>query len=321
MSENRRQHFIPEFFLAGFTESGARECLLHVLDQETGRQWRVRPGEIAHQRDFYRIEVADVDPNLFEKTFGAFEGQVAEVVRNLVVSQQPPDGDAFSNLMFFIALMAVRIPRRRAHMSRHVDEIAKAVMRMTVATPERWEATRRRMRADGVAGPAEMSYEEAKALFESDDFSVDYPRTWHVGVLHDSAKTIFPYLADRQWTYFVADDEAGDFICSDYPVGLVWSSGETSGFFPPGFAVSETEVSMPLTRRWAMLGRFEREGGVYRATRTTVAAINSRTGMSAQQLYSAKADFVLTKRGGDIGTTADLLAWIAQRKPQPPPSA
>jgi hypothetical protein len=202
-------------------------------------------------------------------------------------------------------------------MSSQIDQLMKTMMRMTVSSPERWEATRQRMRRDGVTGPAEMDYEEAKALFESDDFTVDYPRTWHVGMLFDGAKTIFPYLADRQWSYFVADDDAGDFICSDYPVGLVWSSGETGGFFPPGFAVSETEVSMPLTRRWAMLGRFEGESGVYHATRKTVASINSRTGMTAQRLYSAKQEFVLTKRDGELGSTLDLLAWIAQRKSAP----
>lgn len=318
MAENRRQHFVPEFYLAGFTLGGSRDELLHVLDQSDGRRWRSRPSELAHQRDFYRIDVEGIDPNVFEKTFGAFESQVAALLRQLFETGSLPVAEAYANLMFFLALMAVRIPRRRAKMTQEMDQIMKSMLRMSVATPEHWESAQRRMRLDGLTELAETSYEEAKALFERDDFTIQMPATWHVGMLYESAKTIFPYLADRAWSFFQCEDDDPDFVCSDHPLSLVWST-EGSGFYPPGFALAETEVSLPLSRRWAMMGRFEGEGGLYRATPKTVAAINSRTGMYAGQLYSAREEFILTKRDGEIGSSADLLAWIAEIKGVAPP--
>ncbi len=313
MSDNRKQHFIPEFYLADFTPAGTREDYLHVLDQTSGKQWRARPGELAHQRDFYRVELPDTDPNVFEKTFGVFEGQVADVLRRLFDSGRPPEGEDFSNLLFFIALMSVRIPRSRAQISKFINEIATNMAQMSVSSPERWEATKTRMLEAGHAEFAEMTYEEAKETFRPGRGTYDFHQTWHVGIVLERAKAIFPTLADRQWTIFRSDDEAGDFICSDYPASLVWADGR-DGFYPPGHGAVETEISLPLSRSWAILGSFEGENGVYRATRQTVASINSRTGRYARQLYSPAAEFALIQRNGGLGTAADLLAWIAERK-------
>jgi hypothetical protein len=312
MSENRRQHFVPEFYLSGFTADGERESFLHVLDQTTGKQWRARPRELAHQRDLYRVEVPGTDPNIFEKTFGQFEGQIADVLRELTATGVPPEGEAFSNLMFFAALMAVRIPRHRAQISKFINEIAKNMTQLSIATPEHWEATKKRMVESGHPEFGEMSYEEAKKTFRSDQYTVDFPQTWHVGMLFESAKAILPTLGDREWTFIKSDDAAGDFVCSDYPVGLVWASGEMS-FYPPGFGLPDTEVSLPLTREWAMVGSFEGTSGVGKASRATVAAINSRTCARAQRVFSGREDFTFTKSDGAIGNAAELLAMIQSK--------
>lgn len=313
MSGNRRQHFIPEFYLAGFTADGSRDSFLQVLDQATGKQWRARPRELAHQRDLYRVELPDTDPNVLEKTFAEFEGQVATVLREVEASGRPPEGEAFSNLMFFTALLAVRIPRHRAQISKFIDEIAKAMTQLSISTPERWDSTRKRMVEAGHPEFADMTYDEAKQTFRPDQFKVDFPQTWHVGMLFESAKTILPALGGREWTFLRTDDETGDFVCSDYPVGLVWSSGEMS-FYPPGFGLPDTEVSLPLSRTWAMLGTFEGTGGVDKATLATVAAINSRTCTRAQRVFSGQADFAFTKPGGEIGSLPELLAMIQEKR-------
>jgi len=318
MTETRKQHFIPQFYLTGFTATGDSTDFLHVLDQSNEKRWRARPAELAHQRDFYRVELPDTDPNLFEKTFAIFEGQIADILRRFFSSGKPPAGDEdYSNLMFFLALMAVRIPRSRAPISKFINEISQNFLQLSISTPERWEATKRRIVEQGNAEFANMTYAEARETFRPGQGTFDFHQTWHVGILLERAKAILQPLADREWIFFRADDESGDFICSDHPLSLIWTNGD-QGFYDPGHGSTGTDVSFPLSRRWAILGRFEGEGGIYRATRATVAAINSRTAMFARQIYSTAEDLIWTKRDGSIGNAVDLLAQVAARREQTP---
>jgi hypothetical protein len=42
-NQSRKHHYVPEFYLAGFTESGTDDGRLHVLDKEQLRQWPSTP--------------------------------------------------------------------------------------------------------------------------------------------------------------------------------------------------------------------------------------------------------------------------------------
>ena len=72
MSEPRQHHLLPEFYLAGFTDTGTRDGMLHVSDYRRSRRYRVRPGQAARERDFYRIEVPGEDRNVIEKDYRAW---------------------------------------------------------------------------------------------------------------------------------------------------------------------------------------------------------------------------------------------------------
>jgi hypothetical protein len=52
----RRHHFIPQFYLAGFTDSGQRDGSLWILNREDGLRWQGTPASVAHERDFYRVD-------------------------------------------------------------------------------------------------------------------------------------------------------------------------------------------------------------------------------------------------------------------------
>ena len=46
-----KQHYVPKFYLRGFTESGKETDYLYVIEQETGKQYKSRPSELAVQKD------------------------------------------------------------------------------------------------------------------------------------------------------------------------------------------------------------------------------------------------------------------------------
>ncbi len=53
----RKHHYVPQFYLQGFTVDGKGDGQLWVLDQKTGRQWQSTAKSSARQTDLYRVEL------------------------------------------------------------------------------------------------------------------------------------------------------------------------------------------------------------------------------------------------------------------------
>ncbi len=315
MPPARRHHYLPKFYLAGFTHSGDVEDALWVLDAKEGRQWQSRPAGVAFERDLYRVDAPGVAPDAVEHAFSQFEGQAATVLRGVIQSKRMPEGDYFGVLLNLVAFMAVRIPALRNRFAEGLSKALKMAMQVRVETPERWTALLQRLREEGKE-IAESPYEDMKAFIEKDAYSIEFPSNWFLPYLFESIKTILPFLAQRNWTLAIAQE--GSFICSDRPVALAWTV-PPSAFWPPGHGLANTELTMPLSRELALLARFEGMPERLEANRQSVATINSRTGMYAERLIlSPEQELIWLKQGNTIGTTAELIAAIQQERPAPP---
>ncbi|MCU1264639.1 MAG: hypothetical protein JWM21_957 [Acidobacteria bacterium] len=66
----RAHHYIPQFYLAGFTSSGSKNGTLYVHDLEQLKSWPSNPAAAGHQKDFYRINVPGRSPDELEKILG-----------------------------------------------------------------------------------------------------------------------------------------------------------------------------------------------------------------------------------------------------------
>src|SRR5450755_3787132 len=68
-AEPRRHHYVPQCWLAGFTETGENDGRLWVTDFSRQRQWPATPANAGHIRDFYRLSDPAPDPVVVEKFF------------------------------------------------------------------------------------------------------------------------------------------------------------------------------------------------------------------------------------------------------------
>jgi hypothetical protein len=314
----RKHHFVPEFYLAGFTVSGSKDDYLYAFDQVTLKQWKARPAELAHQRDFYRIDLPGVSPDAIEQAFAKFEARAAPVIARISETLTVPSGEDFAVLMNLVAWMAVKIPGIRSTISDFVDRVSKRMLRLMVSTPERWRATVERARADGVEiGNAD--YEHMRASIESERYQiVAENRNWFIRLIMEMMDAILPYLVTRRWSLLVPEDGAGYFICSDRPVSLIWATDDRRPF-PPGFGLRNTQVTVPLTKTVALLGEFEGKPETAKIGRLGVAGLNSRTAMYAERfLYATADDFPWVHKDGSIRGAKELMeAWAGQRGVEP----
>ena len=73
-AEPRRHHYVPQCWLAGFTETGENDGRLWVTDFSRQQQWPTTPANAGHIRDFYRLADPAPDPVAVERFFSQLEG-------------------------------------------------------------------------------------------------------------------------------------------------------------------------------------------------------------------------------------------------------
>ena len=71
----RRHHFVPQGYLAGFTNDGTRAGLLTVFDRVSQSIFLAKPRNVAAKRDFNRVDLESRPPDYLEQAMGEFEGK------------------------------------------------------------------------------------------------------------------------------------------------------------------------------------------------------------------------------------------------------
>lgn len=290
----RAHHYVPEFYLAGFTLSGSREDMLWVFDQEQDKHWQARPKKIAHERDFYRVDIDGVEPDAVEKALAQFEGQVADVFRKIGQSRELPEGDDFDFLINFVALQATRVPYHRQWYEEQAAHLSKWRVQMALSHPPFFEKLAADMRREGNELPDSITREELLEFLEDESrYTIEIPQESSIQHMVDMAEGLLPVLAQRSWSLAVAQDERHDFICSDRPVMLAPTEPDPPPFL--GFGMPKTEVILPLNRQMALVGHYGGESQTFDADQGVVGLFNHRTLHFAERfLYSARESFPVT---------------------------
>ena len=113
----RNHHFVPQGYLAGFTDDGTRDGRLFVSDLVSRSIFQTKPRKVAAERDFNRIDANGQDPDALERALGEFEGRAASVIRGIRESGQLPTDEELSYVINLMALLVVRNPKSRRAMN------------------------------------------------------------------------------------------------------------------------------------------------------------------------------------------------------------
>jgi hypothetical protein len=97
----------------------------------------------------------------------------------------------------------------------------------------------------------ELSFEDIGRIVEERRVRFSKGKNWHIAQMFRNADTIYPLLANRTWSVLVS--ESGSFICSDHPVTIVFTK-EAPRRMSPGFALNNTEVTVPLSKHVLLRG-------------------------------------------------------------------
>ena len=302
----RHHHYIPQFYLAGFTNPEKKTPKLCVLDIIERNQFETSPRNVGAQRDFNRVDVPGLAIDAVEQSLSQFEGQAAAVLKGIRANHLLPRTDEdFSVLMYFVALLHVRNPQHRDALNSTMNRLAKVVMDLTLATPERWETSIAKLKEQGKDIP-DVSYEDMKKHVDEERSTVEVATGYHVALELNTLNSILPYLFARTWSLLIAPDKNTFFVCSDCPVRLVWNKPMNG--YPPGLAHRNTEVTIPLGNYVALVGAYEGKSRTIEVNAQTVAEVNMRTISTAErQIYSA-GDFKFMMNDGSLDDASFFLS-------------
>lgn len=246
----KRQHFLPEFYLKGFTKDG----MLAVYDRQSNSVRVQQPkntGVIGH---FYTLKDAEGRQRFeLEEMFCGFETKANQVIMKLV-AKKPISIDERTDLAIFIALATFRTPDMvdslKSLNSELISNIAKRMFTNI-------EEVKDRMRGKIGSPISEEELEkEAQGMVNfanSGAYEVITDHKWAVGNAMEIAFTVAPILAGRDWIVTHRNNDKKSFVTTDAPVLLTTVAPRKSIFYGVGFGNSDALVVFPLTASCVLL--------------------------------------------------------------------
>ena len=297
--EPRAHHYVPQFWLAGFTDSGEKDGRLWVTDLKRQKQWQSNPENAGHRRDFYRLsdDVAK-DPVAFEKLFSRIEDAFAPIFKALDKWPRGPYLEEWESLFMYIAVQWMRVPAFRPMLLRIADGIHRHFLAEALKTPESWAAW---LKKAGIAPDAPGADYDSMVKFEREhNYTLSAEPEWYLYRGFKAVEGVAKTLAERNWRACIS--VKGGFIGSDSPVMMDGPKGQQIGF------KSAEIVLFPVSRHVLLFGANHRVKPM-QATYRRVAAVNTFTMMTAdEQVYSHEPDFYWLDESGNCQTDWRLFS-------------
>lgn len=292
MSRPRKHHFLPQFYLRGFSED---QNSLYQIRKMTGESVGCRIKDIAAIRDFHEIDADDVeDPLALEKQLATVESQMSKFLSDLL-QDGLNNGRALVETIGFVSLLRMRVPA----VKRHIEESLGETVRTAAEIMER----------QGKLPPPPPGLEDALRVANL-KITISNWKCMELMFGMASNPDVLNIMCNMQATLFRA--ASGSFITSDQPVAL-YHEDKTSPY-GVGPATPGVEISVPLTSAALLrLTHSEAEDEERSATAEEVAEFNRRTIVMAEEyLYAGSkpaeiGDKAVLLKDTSAGFTFDML--------------
>lgn len=295
MAVTRNFHYLSQFYLGGFTDTGRDDGALHVYDIVNDKQFVSHPGDAGCERDLYLLDTGD-DPQALEKMWTRFEEGGAEAIRYLNTTNTLPDANSemFANLMVFIALTSVRVPAAIKAANDPWEQVFKLVLQTAFNSPESHAQVIENLRQAGY-DVNDVPHEKMHQHVHREDFKVTVRQGFKMQSIIYMLQSLAPLLAEREWSILNVRNGGPLFVCSDRPLTVCPLAGGPPAF-TPGFGMIGTLAVFPVTKSLALLGMFEGSRPTTVATDDELTEINRMT-----RRFASRFIYSTTSSGANSG--------------------
>jgi hypothetical protein len=217
----KRQHYIPQFYLKGFSQDNSHIFLFDKL-APTDKQYRYQTTEnIAFENHFYTYEAINHKKEDLEDIFMQIESQAAEIIRkidnNYIIDEQDK-----ADLSLFISFLWVRTPAYKKQSLGAQGKLAEKIMRMQLAlTPK--PIIKRFYNQQHGRDPTDAEINDYLDFAKNPNRSrlvVDFPQGYWIKQILDMALEICPLFQMMNWD-IIHSNQKFSYITSDFPMLLI----------------------------------------------------------------------------------------------------
>lgn len=256
LSGPKRQHYLPRFYLEGFSTNG----LVAVYDREKDEVRLQPPVNTAVIGHFYTMIDAEGRQRFeIEQMLAGVEGRASPVIAKLAGNQEITQGER-EDLSMFIALGAMRTPSIvdsiKAASSNMIGELSKVMFSDAGRVAEQ-------MRSIGMHEGASQEHllSEAQKQVEfvrSGSYEITTNHQFAMSIAIRTAMDLAPLFSVRNWYVLHPDKAAKSFVTTDSPVVLSRKRSSPS-LYGVGYGSVDAEVYFPLTQT-CLLGMAGEDG-------------------------------------------------------------
>jgi len=304
---SRKHHYLPQGYLAAFTDTGTKDGQFYVLELDNGNCFRTSPKNVAAKRDFNRVDIEGHPPDAIEQALSPVEAHMINACRRVIQTQAYPNDEDINYLLNLVGLVAVRNPKLRTSFNKAREHTMRIIGQMLVSEKEVFEHHIKKAREAGYLNPENNStYEQVKRFVEGGEYDFEFSPEGNLRIELETFDKILPLLGKRIWSVFAAPPSGPSFICSDHPVTLVWKDERIKG--PVGFGLQNTEVFFPLGPSVGLYGTYEQpQNEVVELSPINVARLNRRIMDNAEQHVFSTSEYFHIRDEGNIMEVRCLL--------------
>lgn len=210
----KRHHFLPEFYLNGFSRDG----YVWLYDRERSQFRRQSVHDTAVIRYYYAFENEKGERDFSVESFlSGVEGKAKSIIVQLQARGAIKPHERL-DLAHFIALLMVRTPKFHSEVNEMADAAGKHLMKHMISTVE--DAGKLVHQYGNKAGQVEITAESMFKFIHNEEFSVEMTRDFVIGRMLDLAQRVCIEVAMMDWIV-VHCEEPSAFITTDEPIGFV----------------------------------------------------------------------------------------------------
>jgi hypothetical protein len=311
-SEAKAQHYIPKFYLKGFT---GKQGSLWVCERFKGIR-ESKPKKEAHRPDYYTVSDEGQRNETAEDILKEVESRAAPIIRKLANPQYTLTPENASHVIMFVAFLFARVPSWREHLNTLSVQVAWKMLQRGVENKEEFYKTCAEIEKQ--QGTSLGDFEKLRQDVLNRRFDIEQSPSHNLGSMCLSACNIAKMLAEMDYQAFYAP-EGKFFLASDSPVWTLQDDGTGEATVGMGFGWDNVEVYCPLNKKTCFrlkkgikpMGRVIEEGRVDQINRVTMAT-------AVQYLYSSEGHRRIARLFDERGCKVQVGKNAFMPHPQPP---
>lgn len=285
MATSKRHHFVPAFYLAGFTDGEDRKSPFWCAGKDGKKTFQTNPNNACVENDYYTLTESP-DSMAAENEYAKLEAGIANSLRHIKENNWTPRPIDEEFLHIFAATLYLRVPEFRNSMAAPIKRVQEVVIDMQSRITLENARNGGNVSKEEVLNAVRISNRSADAC--APPVSRDLLIELELRMLHDTAKL----LALRRWYLFVVPEcEKYEFITSDNPFVLIPVETEAKMI---GLLSRGTEVIIPLHKRATLIGDFkDGPNCTYHAPEEMIDEMNEHVYRECNRwIYSSRKDTV-----------------------------